>query len=72
MEDQEKHFAKGFNAGYLLSKHEPDLLKQLLKSTNKENEYFQGLELGKKQHDREKLLQQIKHSNKTRNKDRER
>ena len=60
MEDQEKHFAKGFNAGYLLSQHEPDLLNQLLKSTNKENEYFQGLELGKKQQDRKKLLGQIK------------
>jgi hypothetical protein len=28
MEEKEKHFAKGFNAGYLLSQHEPELLKQ--------------------------------------------
>jgi len=62
MEENEKYFTKGFNAGYLLSQHEPELLKQLLKSPNTDNEYIRGLTLGRKQYDREKLLAQLKQS----------
>jgi hypothetical protein len=62
MEEQDKAYTKGFNAGYLLSQHEPELLKQLLKTENTSSMYFQGLTLGQKQHDREKLLAQLKQS----------
>lgn len=72
MEDQDKQFAKGFNAGYLLSQHEPELLQQLLKSPNKDGSYIQGLQMGKKQHDRELLLSQVKTSVKSKRQDRER
>lgn len=72
MEDQEKQYTKGFNAGYLLSKHEPELLKQILASANTSNAYCEGLTLGQKQHDREKLLEQLKQSQKSNKKDRDR
>jgi hypothetical protein len=71
MEDQDKQYIKGFNVGYLLSKHDPQLLEQLLKSPNKGNEYFQGVSHGQQQHDREKLLAQLKQSQKAKDRDRE-
>ena len=46
-ENNEKLYAKGFNEGYLLSQHEPSLLRRLLKATDKENDYMRGLEYGK-------------------------
>ena len=50
MEDQEKLYAKGFNNGYLLSRYEPTLLNQIVRSNNSHNEYFQGLVSGSKEH----------------------
>lgn len=41
---------------------------QLLNSSNKENDYFRGLTLGQKQHDREKLLGQLKQSQQSKEK----
>lgn len=67
MEKNQQDYIKGFNSGYLLSKHEPDLLAKLLKGDNA-NEYIQGMQAGKKQHDREKLLEQIKTANKSKDK----
>lgn len=64
MENTEKEFIKGFNTGYQLSKHDPDLLKQLTKSEANNSDYFKALALGAKQHDREKLLDQLKQSSK--------
>jgi hypothetical protein len=58
MEKNEQEYIKGFNSGFLLSKHEPELLTKLLKGDNA-HEYIRGLHAGKKQHDREKLLEQI-------------
>lgn len=65
MEEQDELYAKGYNAGYLLSKHDPDLLKGILKSANKENRYFQAMMMGQKEHNREKLLEQLKQSQKS-------
>jgi hypothetical protein len=57
----EKNYIKGFNAGYLLNQHEPELMKQILASPNdRESDYFSGLQEGKKQHDKEKILAQMK------------
>jgi len=63
---------KGFNAGYLIAKHDPELFKVLEKSLGSESEYIQGLKYGKLQADRENLLEQIKGQKKSadRNKDR--
>ena len=71
MENQEQQYKKGFNAGYLLSKNEPELLKQLLSNPNNQNEYFEGLVLGQKQFDREQLLAQVKQSQQSKEKGRE-
>ncbi len=46
-------YLKGFNNGYLLSKHEPELAAQLSQNPNEHNPYFQGLMGGKAQYDRE-------------------
>jgi hypothetical protein len=62
MEENNELYAKGYNAGYLLSKHDPELLKSILKSANKENEYFQAMIMGQKEHNREQLLEQLKQS----------
>jgi hypothetical protein len=60
--DNEKQFIKGFNVGYQLSKHDPELLEKLTKNKADNSEYMRALQLGAKQHDAEKLLQQIKQS----------
>lgn len=54
MEKQEQQrYIKGFNNGYLLAKHEPDLAKQLIAQQNDQNPYFKGLVAGKGQFDKE-------------------
>lgn len=67
MEKNEQDYIKGFNSGYLLSKHEPELLAKLLKGDNV-HQYIQGMQAGKKQYDREKLLEHIKTANKSKDK----
>lgn len=62
MDNQEKEFIKGFNVGYLLSKHDPELLLQLTNSKNNSSNYFKAMALGAKQNDRERLLEQMKKS----------
>lgn len=71
MDDEEQQFIKGFNAGYQLSKHEPELLERILKSPTEDVEYLHAMRLGKKQHDREKLLEQLK-KKQSKDQDRER
>ncbi len=57
----EKNYIKGFNAGYLLSQHEPELMKKIMASPNdRTNDYYSGLQDGKKQRDKEKILAQMK------------
>lgn len=46
-------YLKGFNNGYLLSKHDPNLAAQLTAQPNDQNEYFKGLTAGKKEYERE-------------------
>lgn len=53
-------YLKGFNAGYTLNKHDPELLDSLLKSGNSNNEYFKALQAGKKQYDLEQILAKSK------------
>lgn len=54
MEDNEKHFIKAFNDGYLLSKHEPELLNVILQGDRSNTPYIQAMALGKEQYDMEK------------------
>ncbi len=49
MEDQiDPLYQKGFNAGYLINEHEPELLNKVLQSKN-DSGYFKALVAGKQQ-----------------------
>ena len=65
METQEQKYIKGFNHGYLLAVHEPELATQIVSNKNDHNEYFKGLVSGKQEHDIEKIRERLK--GKTRN-----
>lgn len=56
---QEQQFIKGFNNGYLLAKHEPELLKQLLTINKNNNDYIKGVAFGKKEHDIQKMKNRL-------------
>ncbi|MBN8669492.1 MAG: hypothetical protein J0L80_02325 [Chitinophagales bacterium] len=47
------HYLKGFNNGYELAKHQPDLMEKLLANPNEQNPYFKGLAGGKAEYDKE-------------------
>lgn len=53
MEEQEQHYTRGFNHGYLLAQHEPELAKLLGKHPNDQSDYFRGLLGGKQEYERE-------------------
>lgn len=57
MADQELQvdpgYQKGFNHGYILAKAEPGLYKQLAKSNNQQNTYFNALKAGGEQYSKE-------------------
>ena len=57
MKPNEEQYIKGFNSGYLLAKHEPELAQQLVIQKNDESDYFRGLVSGKKEYDREAELE---------------
>lgn len=48
MEREEQQFIKGFNGGYLIAKHEPELTDKVLDKLQPVNEYTQGLLSGNK------------------------
>ena len=51
--DEEKQFQNGFNRGYLLAKHEPNIASQITARPNDHNPFFQGLVGGKEQYELE-------------------
>jgi propanediol dehydratase small subunit len=55
MENQEQQFIKGFNHGYVLAEHEPDLVKSIIANKNEHNIYFKGIVSGKQEYDMEKI-----------------
>lgn len=50
----EKKFINGFNHGYTLAKHEPDILSKIVKNLNSTNDYVQGIVSGKEEFELEK------------------
>lgn len=52
-EQEEQNYIKGFNNGYLLAKHEPDLAAKLIATPNEQNPYFKGLSSGKQEYEKE-------------------
>ncbi len=64
IEDDEPspEYIKGYNHGYQLAQHEPDLLDKLMQSqrNNAPTDYSRAMSQGKEQFDREKLMQEMK------------
>lgn len=60
-DEPSKEFLKGFNNGYQLSKHEPELLNKLLQTQQTGNtDYTRAMQQGKEQHQRETLMAEMK------------
>ncbi len=53
-------YIKGFNDGYILQQHEPELLSAVLKSDNPANEFLKAVKAGQKQYQEEKSLEAIR------------
>ena len=54
MEEEQKNYVEGFNAGYKLSKFQPDLVEKIRPSLSEANEYERGLIEGIAEWEREK------------------
>ena len=60
MASEEEKIKHGFNVGYVMEKHEPTLLNEILKTDNQENEYIQAISKGQRQQKKERLIEQQK------------
>lgn len=72
-EQDEKLYIKGFNAGYVMEKENPKLLKKLTaEKQNESNPFVKGITDGSKEQQREKYLAEYKAiRSKAKSKDRE-
>ena len=61
-EEPSKEFVKGYNHGYQLAKHEPELLDKIIKSQSSStpNDYSRAMAQGKNQYEHEKLVAEMK------------
>lgn len=59
MSDQKKLYTEGFNSGYLLSKHEPDLTTTITQSLQPNTEYLEGFFSGKEEYELENPRKQL-------------
>ena len=64
----EKKFIKGFNHGYILAEHEPDILSKIVKNLNSTNDYVQGIVSGKEEFELEKSRTHLDDLSRLRNK----
>lgn len=55
----DKQYIKGFNHGYILAEHDPELAKKIVKQPNLGSEYFKGIVSGKQEYDIEKIRQKV-------------
>jgi len=55
MENVTEKYMKGFNDGYLLKQHNPQLIENILTSTSN-NDYLQGLKDGKTTHEQQRII----------------
>lgn len=72
MDNHELQFIEGFNSGYLLAKHKPDIASKLTDLLNPENDFCGGLISGKNEYELEKTRAQEKELLDIRNKSKER
>jgi len=70
-EEKEQQYIKAFNNGYVLEKHEPRLLADILKSVDKAKPYFQALQAGQRQFQKDKFLENRKQIEQDRDKSKE-
>ncbi len=74
----EQQYINGFNSGYILARHEPQLLNQVAKNLHPLNDYLDGLLSGREEFEMEKSrsqldeLQKLREQSKDRNIDLER
>ena len=66
--NEEKKFIKGYNHGYTLAEHEPDLLNKIVKKLDSTNDYVQGIVSGKEEFEMEKSRIQLDDLTRIRNK----
>lgn len=66
MSDQERLYVKGFNNGYILTKHRPKLAAQLLQSITPSNDYLSGFISGKEEYEFEYSQKQLHEINRLR------
>lgn len=71
MELNEKQFITGFNAGYLLAEHEPQMLTILLKDIQPINSYISGMSFGHKEYELEQSKNNLDELNQIRRKNRD-
>jgi hypothetical protein len=57
--EDEKAYTDGFNSGYLLSKHEPEIAAMLILPQENPSDYHQGLTAGKQEHELEKIQDRL-------------
>lgn len=72
MSNQNDLYIKGFNNGYLLSKHEPDLTGKLTQTLQPTGEYLEGFFSGKEEYEIEIRQIKLQELQSLRNKDRDR
>ena len=59
MSNQEKLYLRGFNSGYVLAKHMPILLAQIVKTIHPSEGFTKGFLSGKKEYELERSRIQI-------------
>lgn len=64
MERLEKLFIKGFNNGYMLAKHEPQMLDNLLREIRPNSSYIDGMKGGQLEYQQERLQNRVNEINK--------
>lgn len=71
--DHQKDIIKGFNNGYMLEKHNPELARKLLNGfTDKEHPYVQGFTSGVREFAKERVVQQIRERDQSRDQGKDR
>ena len=58
MEDEDKYI-KGFNMGYQFGKHRPGLINDILENNDSKSPQMEGMRAGKKQWEKERMMQHM-------------
>jgi hypothetical protein len=61
MDSQDELFIRGFNGGYLLAQHQPELLAKVMKNLNLSNDFLAGLSQGQLEYQQERIRLELEH-----------